>query len=789
MTKAVILPVKADVTRTVLTDEYAVYKTERFCTEYRELKDADAFVSKLTDALFLSKMTPESDPPSGSYRLQAGPHNLFFSVRSGDPVFFAYRSDDNKIRINDRRLSVYMSVHPEFEIALSESGLKPSEADFTKLYRVAEADGVNYPKLNPRQRAAVEAEDSSVLIQGVAGSGKTNLCIDKILFTASRNYAGKTLYTTYSRGLLTDTAKRVNTIKQNVDALLKAFDEKKVVVIGKDLKRALEYKLGVYLLNDENRVEQLKSVRDYLENKVEFALIPDLYARYAKSGKTTADESFFMKEFASSYNRVGGLFKKLTGIGAEIVYKEIYGYIHGMKRDGALSEDRYVRERACDFTRAEAETIFRIAKEYSVFLKEHNAADNAMMAKELEEKGNVPRYSVVVADEVQDFTETELSFLKSVSLKLFAVGDALQMINPSYFSFAFLKSLVWREGHKSVELKHNYRSTKKIAELTEKLGELNMSRFGTHNFVLRSRIVDSNVETSAVYVHGGAFRELLKKASLDGYTLIVGDRREKERLREALPSSEILTVSEAKGLEREVVILYNVLSGHIDKWSALEKARLNRKTADENSVYRYYFNLFYVGVTRAKSHLTVFESREIPFFKPFFETEFSAESAEGAITRLEKILERVETDDAELKRRVEEFIRLGQYDNAMIAADRIRDDVVRRESLEEVRVYSLFVNKGDYRGAGIAFWEKGMYAKAREMFSLSGNRGLIEFMDACIGKGNSALDYGIVSYFNEVTDPSAGRLITETLNEDLEQMKKTQREVKQKLSSIRRKHG
>lgn len=340
-----------------------------------------------------------------------------------------------------------------------------------------------------------------------------------------------------------------------------------------------------------------------------------------------------------------------------------------------------------------------------------------------------------------------------------------------------------------MELKHNYRSTKKIAELTEKLGELNMSRFGTHNFVLRSRIVDSNVETSAVYVHGGAFRELLKKASLDGYTLIVGDRREKERLREALPSSEILTVSEAKGLEREVVILYNVLSGHIDKWSALEKARLNRKTADENSVYRYYFNLFYVGVTRAKSHLTVFESREIPFFKPFFETEFSAESAEGAITRLEKILERVETDDAEMKRRVEEFIRLGQYDNAMIAADRIRDDVVRRESLEEVRVYSLFVNKGDYRGAGIAFWEKGMYAKAREMFSLSGDRGLIEFMDACIGKGNSALDYGIVSYFNEVTDPSAGRLITETLNEDLEQMKKTQREVKQKLSSIRRKHG
>lgn len=789
MTKPIVLPIKAEVDRTVLTDEYAVYKTERFCTEYRELKDVDAFASKLTDALILSKATPVSDPPSGSYRLQAGAHNLFFSVNGNNLVFFAYRSSDDRIRVNDRRLSVYMSAHPQFEVTLAESGLRPSDADFTKLYRVAEAEGVNYPKLNPQQRAAVEAEDASVLIQGVAGSGKTNLCIDKILFTAARNYSGKTLYTTYSRGLLTDTAKRVGIIKQNIDALLNSYAENKVVFMGKDLKRALEYKLGVYLINDENRIEQLKSIRNYLENKVEFALIPDLYARFVESGKTAADESFFMKRFASSYNRVGGLFKKAAGLGAEIVYKEIYGYIHGLKREGELTEERYIAERACDFSRQEAETIFRIAREYSVFLKENNAADNAMMAKELEKKGNVPRYSLVVADEVQDFTETELSFLKSVSLKLFAVGDALQMINPSYFSFSFLKSLVWREGHRSVELKHNYRSTKKIAELTEKLGELNMSRFGTHNFVLRSRIVDSNVDTSAVYVLGGAFRELLKQSSLDGYTLIVGDRREKERLRETLPSAEILTVSEAKGLERDTVILYNVLSERSDKWNALEKARLNRKTADENSVYRYYFNLFYVGVTRAKSHLTVFESREIPFFKPFFESEFSRESAEGAVKRLGKILERVETDDAELKRRVEEFIRLGQYDNAMIAADRIRDDVVRRESLEEVRVCSLFVHKGDYRGAGIAFWEKGMYAKAREMFRLSGDRGLIEFMDACIGKGNSALDYGIVSYFNEVTDPSAGRLITETLNEDLEQMKKTQREVKQKLSSIRRKHG
>ncbi len=782
--------INAEVARTVLTDEYAVYKTERFCTRFRELKGADTFVSKIADALILSGALKHVKPAPVSYRVRTGAHNLFFTVKERALVFFLYSTAEDLIRINDRRLVLFMAAHPAFEATVTESGLRPDENDFTKLYRVAEAEGINYPRLNSLQRGAVEAEDRSVLVQGVAGSGKTNLCIDKILYTASRNYAGKTLYTTYSRGLLLDTARRINCIKRNISELIAANEQGNVIVRGKDIKRALEYKLGVYLTNSENWIGQLRTIRDYLENKLECALISDIYGECADAEVVARDESYFVNDFVRSpANRVQGLFKRLTAFGAEIVYKEIYGYIYGKARGSEPDEESYVRERSDDFSKAEAEALFRIAKEYRSFLKEHSSSVNPLMAKELLEKGAFPEYSLIVADEVQDFTETELNLLKKASLKLFAVGDALQMINPSFFSFSYLKSLMWQEGEKNLELKHNYRSTKKIAELTEKLADLNMSLFGTHNFVIRSRIVDSNVNTSAVYVNGGAFADMLKEASLDGFTVIVGDRAEKESMRKRLPYAEILTVSEAKGLERDVVVMYNVLSGRSDKWHALEKMRLNRKTAYENSVYRYYFNLFYVGLTRAKSHLTVFESRGTEIFKSFFESQFTLADAEDAVKRMGKLLEHVETDDSELKRRAEEFMRLGQYDNAMLAADRMRDDSLRRDTMQEVKIHSDYVRTGDYRGAGIAFWEKGMYEKAREMFNLSKDYGLIEFMDACIGKGSAAPDYSIVSYFNEVTDPSAGKLITDTLANDLEAMKKIQRDTKAKLAAIRRKHG
>ena len=67
-------------------------------------------------------------------------------------------------------------------------------------------------------------------------------------------------------------------------------------------------------------------------------------------------------------------------------------------------------------------------------------------------------------------------------MKMFCVGDALQMINPSYFSFAYLKGLMYDKEYTLVsELKHNYRNSQAIAEIIDLLGDLNKTIFGTHS--------------------------------------------------------------------------------------------------------------------------------------------------------------------------------------------------------------------------------------------------------------------------------------------------------------------
>ena len=63
----------------------------------------------------------------------------------------------------------------------------------------------------------------------------------------------------------------------------------------------------------------------------------------------------------------------------------------------------------------------------------------------------------VVIDEVQDFSQVNLILFKEIALKIFCAGDALQMINPSYFSFRYLKNLLFEKDVMSVlELKNNF---------------------------------------------------------------------------------------------------------------------------------------------------------------------------------------------------------------------------------------------------------------------------------------------------------------------------------------------
>ena len=127
--------------------------------------------------------------------------------------------------------------------------------DFLKLYTISNISGVNLPKLNNKQKQIVETIDKNVLVQGVAGSGKTNICIDKIIFTACKNYSGKVLYSTFSRGLLIDTKLKVENYRKDLEKILKDFKLGNIVFLDGNHKKALENKLGIYFFSeDDNQI-------------------------------------------------------------------------------------------------------------------------------------------------------------------------------------------------------------------------------------------------------------------------------------------------------------------------------------------------------------------------------------------------------------------------------------------------------------------------------------------------------------------------------------------------------
>lgn len=768
-----------DTKNIALSSVRTAYKTEGFVTLTRKMIAIDAFISRMAEALFREKTLLVGE--CFTAQTEDKRYTLFFKqmrgdkrLEDGDIVFYKFLCADPSEGGTDRRLSEYMSAQDGIVFSVRRTDDAVAQEDLTRLYLVSGADGiVNFPYLNETQRKIVETEDANMLVQGIAGSGKTNVCVEKIVYCACRNYRGAALYTTFSRGLLSETRERVELFSRNIDTFVAAYENKNVVFLDSNHKKAVENKLGIIFSVDDDGeiVNSLKRISAYLKEKVRYLLIEDIYKERFEA-KRVAGESVFLKEYlgAGKNYRLSGALEKIKHIAPEIIYKEIYGMIFGKYELDSpremMGREEYVEARIDSFTRRECDIIYSVAVDYAEFLEKRGYTDNNLMSREIIEKISAPEYSVGVIDEVQDFTQVNLCLMKKLCRKMFCVGDALQMINPSYFNFGYLKRLMYGDVTGVDELRHNYRSTERIEKIAEKLGEMNMRRFGTHSFVLKGESVASPLPSAAVLVKDRSFVYSLGEKRFENATIVVASGKKKEELKKRLGKIEILTVAEAKGLERNTVILADVLSDNADKWRYLDGMSLNRKTADENSVFRYYFNLFYVGISRAKQYLFVAESDPPQTFDQLFKECFDVKNKDGALAYLRDIAGRIEIDDDEFVERIEKFCSLEQYENARNTADRLSSDELRRKKLVYISVHEKYLRYGKIRDAGVEYWRQGMDAEAREMFVRSGDQKLFPLMDAC-AKGGGALDPEIARFYTLVEDNDVAKnIILDTLNKD-----------------------
>ena len=807
--------IEVNTSKQILSSETKIYKTERFFYQTKKIAGIDKFILKISESLqtFARDLKEKYDTQTDDtncFKVETYDKNFCYLFKFGfqiknneniapyDIVFFADESGFEDLKSNDQRVNQYVRASKIFKVVLKDWVTDASELDFNKVYFVSNAEYVNLPMLNFKQQELVEIENKNLLVQGVAGSGKTNICISKIIFVACRNYTGKVLYTTFSRGLLVDTKNKIELFKNNIKQFIEDYRNNRIVFLDKNHKTAIENRLGIFLIvhNETNLLKKLDKVVQFLENNVDYCLIEDIYKREFNEDVEMANEDTFVKEFLKNVNnhQLKSRLDKIKNLSYSIIYKEIYGLIFGAMNEGQsiqmLDFEEYKRKRENSFSANECEVIYGIAKLYGEYQKTQNLLDNNKMSRKLlENSQKIKKYSLSIIDEVQDFTEVNLNLFKKISIKMFAVGDALQMINPSYFSFAYLKRLMYDEDLTSVaELESNYRNNKKIVEILDDLSDLNTKQFGTHSFVLSGKSVDEDALTNVVYSTDEGFAKKLKNQKFENFTILVNDLKQKQELRELFKKQEILTISEVKGLERDTVLLYNVLSSNQDKWKILEEFNINHKQADENSVFRYYFNLFYVGVSRAKHNLFVFEKDEIKLFNEFFKSNFENLNGEETYKKFTEVISKIEIDDDEILERIAEFIKLGQFDNARFYADKFEDDEIRVQQNEKIEAFEKFVFKGRNKDAGIKLWKAGLVHEAKEQFAISGDTKLVEFLENLEGKNKSKLDAEIVKFYVDFDDnDEAQKLIVDVVKTDLKEMQENHRIIKEKLKELNKK--
>lgn len=808
--KSNILQLYSTADYTVLSSKSLFYKTEKFIEKTKTATNIDILLTKLCetiidnlDDIIYNEKTAQD--LKNCFFIQTADKRYTFLFKLGyqipgannphDIIFFDYIPKEGIT--NDLRIDEFVKANPTIKVIIKKSIANTSPYDFNKLYLISNISAVNLPKLSKEQKEIVETIDKNILVQGVAGSGKTNICIDKIIFTASKNFSGKTLYTTFSHGLLVDTKLKVENYKKDLEKILENYKQNKIKFLDSNHKKALENRLGIYFFSedDNNIFKKVEKIIDYLTNKVDYLLIEDLYKSKFQDNSQFVGEEYFVNEYSKnlSNHQIQKCFNKLSTYSKEIIFKEIYGMILGgyniETNSNELSLEEYISKRNGSIPKDTCETIYQIATDYKQHCTKNNLLDNnSASIKLLQSAGKTFEYSLAIIDEVQDYTQVNLNLFKKISLKLFAVGDALQMINPSYFNFGYLKNLMYEKDLTTVKvLESNYRSTEKITDIIDKLGDINKAEFGTHNFVVKGKCIESGINTTALFVKDNNFAKQISTSGLEDITFVVSSKKEKAELKKIIKQQEVLTVSEIKGLERNNIVSFNILTANADKWRSLSTNKVNHKQADENSIYRYYYNLFYVALSRAKQNIVVYENNTIEQFENFLKSNFEKLDLVSTISRLEKIITKAEFSQQQLLGRVKEFIKLEQYDNARFAANKLKDDAVRLSAIRTIDISAKYIKTGNHREAGIKFWEYGMLSEAKDQFTISGDTILNELIDMCSSNSHNDLNIDIINYFDLVKDnPVARDFILETVRKDISSLKKSFNNIKQNFKKGRK---
>ena len=528
----------------------------------------------------------------------------FYDVGARDPEAAAQHLDSllNDANPHNRRKAMaFARIVPDWAMGSSST-----------LDEILRLEKVNL-LLTPLQ-AEVLAAKAPVLIHGRAGSGKTLLLCYGLAIQVHSNY---------------DSRLRLAFLSYNNRLVDKARSDTQDILLGR-----YEYKNSLEGVNFSSLQAFLKS---YVKN-------PEHYDAKSYVG-------FY--RFKKEYDKHSLGTPELRRLSAERAWHGIRSILKGAclpPFKPPLSKKEYERlaKRRKDFTPAEFDLIYGVGEWYqhtviegSRLWDDQDLAWDALSSI-IEEKalrGNGVPYEKIFCDEAQDLTQLEFRTLIEVSkppafdtdgFQLVMAADPLQTINPTGFRWNIVKNEIYRAERGRLvdfaELAENFRSDQKIVDFANMI-QGTRSRFIEETPEPQEGFLEEGPKPQALFIEGGdALASLQKKlGELPPESAVIiwpEDPEEVKAMAESEPSLrnlnkdlDLYTVSQAKGLEFGLVVLYKIGSSadaaRFRKYLDPTQGPRSRGLAiDDQIPLMYFLNRLYVAATRARLYLVVIDTRE-----------------------------------------------------------------------------------------------------------------------------------------------------------------------------------
>jgi hypothetical protein len=537
--------------------------------------------------------------------------------------------------------------------------------------------------LSPEQRAACD-RPGPVLVCGSAGSGKSSVALSRLLQSRRAN-VGKSLYLTYTE-TLRDHAER------QWQALAAAVPD----LIAGDV--------------DFLTVEQFcRELIGFDESAVRF----DPSRRWAPQPGSVVvpggKDPLFTKWQQVAWEEIRSVIKghcllregerRPAELGRTLAeYENV-----PEPKPGQISPSLLAKRERADFFR-------QIYQPYQQVLARAGAGkpcwddiDLAVAALRAIASSDI-RYDDVLVDEAQDLAPVQLALALLACAgpqSLYMAADVQQSVQPANFSFGRIGQMIHEFGWPNFEivsLKENFRSRTAIVELTNRIALERNRRLQENNLLLEPVRNGGDI----FLLSTDAVRSLPPAEGLAASLLIIAEDQHREEAEAVFNTKTVLSLADAKGLERQLVILWRIFES-----TALRDGPWNGDKKIDRSRQRFQFSSITVGISRARETLVIVDDAIPMEWAPFAQTSLG-DAALGREVVEEAMLEVSASEDYAKSAR--EFEELGKF---VAAAEQFRRAGRRPEA---------------HRCDGRQRKSQGEFQDAIRLFQLSGD---LQHVDEC----------------------------------------------------------